>query len=203
MHSSYERVSNPPRTIDAIRIPLLAALFAALTAVGALLRIPVPPVPFTLQTLFVFLAAGLLGPTGGFLSQCLYLAVGLLGIPVFSSGGGIGYIFNPTFGYLLGFPVAALVMGILSRRFVHQKEHNKNRKSLIVKFILIYSIGAVIIYIFGISFLFFYAENILGEALSILWVGFIIFIPTDIVKIAVGAWLTVRLRRLGIVSSIC
>lgn len=202
MHSSYNRVLKPPGTINAIRIPLLAALFAALTAVGALLRIPVPPVPFTLQTLFVFLAAGLLGPTGGFLSQCLYLTVGLLGIPVFSGGGGIGYIFNPGFGYLLGFPIAALIMGIVSRRFVQRKEHNTSSKSLIVKFIWIYSIGAAIIYIFGISFLFIYAENILGEAFSILWVGFIIFIPTDIAKIAAGAWLTVKLRRLGLVSSI-
>jgi len=201
MNSVRERESNLPGAVDAVRIPLLAALFAALTAVGAFLRIPISPVPFTLQTLFVFLSAGLLGPTGGFLSQCLYLAVGFLGIPVFSGGGGIGYIFYPGFGYLLGFPVAALIMGILSKRFVHKKKHNTDGKSLIVKFVWIYSIGTIIIYIFGISFLFFYAENIAGEAFSILWVGFIIFIPTDIAKIAAGAWLTVRLRRLGIVSS--
>ena len=187
------------RPADSIRTTLLAALFAALTAVGALLRIPVPPVPFTLQTLFVFLAAGLLGPSGGFLSQCLYIAVGLLGLPVFAGGGGIGYIFSPTFGYLAGFPPAALVMGLLAKRFApaNRETRTNKRKLEIAQFIWIYAVGSIIISAFGLTYLFFYPGRILAEAPSIFWSGFIIFIPTNIVKIVAGAWLTVRLRRMG------
>jgi biotin transporter BioY len=87
----------------------LTALFAALTAVGAFIKIPLPYVPLTLQTLFVMLAANLLGPKYGSLSQGIYLALGLIGLPIFAQGGGPGYIFQPTFGYLVGYPVGAFI----------------------------------------------------------------------------------------------
>lgn len=82
-------------------------LFTALIAAGAFLKItiPVQPVPmhFTLQFFFVLLAGLLLGSKGALFSVCTYLAVGLLGIPVFASGGGLSYLLKPTFGFLMGF----------------------------------------------------------------------------------------------------
>lgn len=90
--------------------------FTALTAIAARLAVPMPgsPVPVTLQTLAVSLAGALLGPALGAASQALYVALGALGAPVFSAGGGIGYLMGPTGGYLLAFPLAAAVTGVLA-----------------------------------------------------------------------------------------
>jgi biotin transport system substrate-specific component len=86
--------------------------FAVLTAAGAQIEIPHVPVPYTLQTFFVLLAGGLLGKRNGFLAMSLYLAIGAVGFPVFSSGGfGLMKILGPTGGYLLAFPLAALLIG--------------------------------------------------------------------------------------------
>lgn len=94
--------------------------FAILTAIGAQVEIPVQPVPYTLQTLFVLLAGALLGPRHGFLSMALYLALGLAGFPVFSSGGfGLAKLLGPTGGYLLSFPVAAFVVGAILQNKSH------------------------------------------------------------------------------------
>lgn len=81
----------------------LMALFAALTAVGAFITIPVPPVPFSLQIFFAILAGALLGSRRGAISVAVYVLLGLCGLPVFTKGAGLSYIFQPTFGYLAGF----------------------------------------------------------------------------------------------------
>lgn len=80
-----------------IRDLILVAMFAALTAIGAFIKIPIPYVPFTLQFLFCAFAGMILGARLGALSQIIYVAIGLAGIPVFTEGGGIGYVFKPTF----------------------------------------------------------------------------------------------------------
>jgi biotin transport system substrate-specific component len=95
---------------------MLVALFAALIAVGAFIRVPVPLVPFTMQTFFVVLAGMLLGKKLGGASALVYLAIGLIGIPVFTQGGGIGYVLKPSFGYLIGFVVAAFITGAIVRK---------------------------------------------------------------------------------------
>lgn len=88
--------------------------FSILTAVSAQIAIPVQPVPFTLQTVFVVLAGALLGAKNGAYSQLLYLAMGAIGLPVFSNGSlGIAVLFGPTGGYLLAFPLAAYLTGLL------------------------------------------------------------------------------------------
>ena len=71
---------------------ILVALFAALIAVGAFIRIPVPLVPFTMQTFFIVLSGMMLGKKLGAASALVYLAVGLVGFPVFTQGGGQGSI---------------------------------------------------------------------------------------------------------------
>ena len=95
---------------------LLAALFAALTAVGAFLKIPVGTVSFTLQVFFTCMAGVLLGPYWGALSQLVYVALGLAGLPIFTMGGGLTYFAVPTFGFLLGLIPMAFVVGLLSRK---------------------------------------------------------------------------------------
>lgn len=94
-----------------------AALMAALVAVGAFIRIPVPYMDyFTLQFFFVLLAGLLLGPRLGAAAVGGYVLIGLLGFPVFAAGGGPAYILKPSFGYLIGFVAAAAVTGALAAR---------------------------------------------------------------------------------------
>jgi biotin transport system substrate-specific component len=93
---------------------IYAAMFGAATAMGAYIMIPLPPVPITLQTLFVVLAGALLGGRLGALSQVVYLLLGIIGLPVFHGGkGGLGILLGPTGGYLVGFIAAAYVVGKL------------------------------------------------------------------------------------------
>ena len=84
---------------------VLCAMFTALIAIGAFLRVqlPISPVPYTLQFLFVNLAGLLLGRRRALTAVVLYIILGLAGVPIFSTGGGFEYIFRPTFGYILGF----------------------------------------------------------------------------------------------------
>lgn len=89
----------------------ICALFTALTAVGAFLKIPMPLCPITLQFLFTNLAGLILGKRLACASVGAYVVIGLLGLPIFTSGGGIGYIFQPTFGFLVMFVVGATVAG--------------------------------------------------------------------------------------------
>ena len=92
--------------------------FTMLTIVGGLIHIPVPftPVSITLQTLFVAMAGLILGARDGAFAQIAYMILGLIGIPVFSAGGGISYVFQPSFGYIIGFPLQAFITGLLVRK---------------------------------------------------------------------------------------
>ena len=93
----------------------LCGLFAALVAVGAFIKVVIPTgadtMNFTLQWFFVMLAAFLLGSRRAFTSVGVYLLIGLAGVPIFARGGGPAYLLRPTFGFLLGFLLAAWVMG--------------------------------------------------------------------------------------------
>jgi len=95
----------------------LVLSFAFLTAVGALVRIPLPftPVPLTLQTFFVLLSGALLGVRRGFASQTAYLGLGAMGLPVFAGAGSPVALAGPTGGYLIGFAVASPLVGVLTR----------------------------------------------------------------------------------------
>ena len=95
---------------------ILCALFIALITVGTFIKIPVGTDVYTLQFLFTLLAGLLLGPRLGAIAVGTYVVMGLVGIPVFASGGGPGYIAQPTFGYLLGFIVQAWVNGAWARK---------------------------------------------------------------------------------------
>jgi biotin transport system substrate-specific component len=92
-----------------------AALFTAILSVGAFVAIPAGSVPFTLQVYVVLLAGITLGPRLGVLSVVAYLILGLFA-PVYAGGtSGLGALFGPTGGYLLGFVGAALVAGLIAR----------------------------------------------------------------------------------------
>ena len=88
---------------------ILCALFTALSAIGAFIRIPVPLVPFTLQITFTTLAGLLLGSKKGAISVAVYVLMGLIGIPVFTQGGGFSYVLKPSFGFLVAFVTGLIV----------------------------------------------------------------------------------------------
>jgi biotin transport system substrate-specific component len=99
----------------------LIATFAALIAVCAQLTVGTLRVPFTLQMFAIFLAASILGAKRGFLTVLLYLAVGTAGLPVFAKGAsGPAVWAGETAGYLIAFPIAALIVGVVAHRVVRR-----------------------------------------------------------------------------------
>ncbi|HEY5584344.1 MAG TPA: biotin transporter BioY [Ruminiclostridium sp.] len=163
------------------------ALLAALTAVGAFIRIPLPFVPITLQVFFCLLAGILLGARLGMSSQIVYLAVGLCGIPVFTLGGGPGYVLQPTFGYLLGLIVCAFVVGKLTGRL---------KKITITKLFLINIIGVLTIYIIGVPYLYLIKNLYLNTQTTLSWAlyyGFVMTIPGDLLKCYLAALVGAKL----------
>ena len=166
---------------------ILAALFAALTAVGAFVKIPVGPAPITLQFFFTALSGILLGPYLGALSQLIYVALGLLGIPVFTSGGGLSYVFNPGFGYLIGLILAPLLIG---------KICNAASSPSFLRVFLSCIVGVLAVYTIGVPYMYIilkYVNHVNITLLNLLKVGFLVFIPGDIVKSIVVAILGVRI----------
>lgn len=145
--------------------------FAVLTAIGAQIEIPHQPVPFTLQTFFVLLAGGMLGVKRGAMSMVLYLALGVVGLPVFSSAGfGIGRILGPTGGYLLAFPLAALLVG-------WTLSHRSSLGWIVVSMIL----GLTVVFSLGT----FQLKVVTGMSWSeALGSGFLIFSWWDLIKLA-------------------
>ena len=125
---------------------ILVSIFTALMVVGAFIRIPFPILPVTLQPFFCALAAILLGSRLGLISQIVYIVLGLAGLPVFAQGAGISYVFNPTFGFLLGFAVCAFVIGKIA-----EKLKTINLKNLLISLIP----GLAVLYVIGIAYMYF------------------------------------------------
>jgi len=167
---------------------VLTSLFAALTAVGAFIKIPIPHVPLTLQTLMVMFAGLILGSRLGAISQILYLTIGLLGLPIFAQGGGPGYVFQPSFGFLVGFIAGAYVIGKLV-----EKEETLGLKRTLIALLL----GQATIYIIGLSYLYLNLNFIVQKQVSLattLKIGLLVFIPGDLLKTAVAASVMVPIR---------
>ena len=170
-----------------LRPLIFTALFAALTAVGAFLQIPVKPVAITLQFLFTAMAAILLGRRYGALSQLVYVALGLVGLPVFTNGGGLGYVFQPSFGFLLGLIPCAWVIGYLSR---------KRDSAVWAAFSC--CAGLAVLYLIGVPYMALILNVYLGKGLglkAILMAGMVPFLPGDAMKIAVAAAVCPVLRK--------
>ncbi|MBB5148508.1 MULTISPECIES: biotin transporter BioY [Ureibacillus] len=130
----------------------LVAIFAALTAIGAFIKIPLPIVPFTMQIIIVFLAGSILGSKRGLQSQLVYIFVGLAGLPVFTQGGGLTYVLQPTFGYLVGFAVGAFIIGYIIERGGEEPSRLRFVVANLVGTFVIYAIGAPYVY-FALNFL--------------------------------------------------
>ena len=171
-----------------IRDIVAVALFAAFIAVlGLFPAIPVPviPVPITAQLLGIILSGAILGAKKGFAACLLFLILVAAGLPLLSGGrGGISVFFSPTSGYLFSFPFAAGFIGYFYSLF---------RNSLTpAKEILIMMVGVFCInHLFGIIGLVFIG----GIDFSKAFLGDLIFIPGDMVKIVLAYLIASRLRK--------
>ena len=162
----------------------LCALFSALIAVGAFIKIPFPGVPFTLQVMFVLLAGLLLGPQKGLIAVFVYIIIGLGGLPVFSGGGGIAYIFKPSFGYIIGFLPAVYITGKIREK----KKEPRLFLSALIGTLLIYGIGLPYYYLI----MNYYLDTPLGVS-ALMVSGFFIFLPGDLIKIFLSVILAKRM----------
>lgn len=149
---------------------ILVSFFAALTIVGAKVSINLPYVPASLQLVFCCFAGIMLGARLGMLSQLIYMIIGLIGIPVFSKPiAGPQYILQPTFGYIIGFIVAAYVIG-----FIREKYN---------KIFIAVLCGIMVDYIIGVAYMYGIINLYIGKPMSLqvaLMVGFVPFIVKDI-----------------------
>ena len=160
---------------------VLCALFAALIVVGTHIRIPTPLLPLTLQTLFVALSGLVLGKKFGPVSVLVYIAAGLAGLPAFT-----GSVFNPTFGYIIGFVPGAFLAGFIAEKF---------RPCF-----LTWTLGALaamaVIYLFGIPYYYLMSKYYLGNELGAkaLLIYFVLMpMPGDIAKSILAGLITNRL----------
>lgn len=176
-----------------VRSVVMTGLFAALTAVGAMASLPLPltPVPFSLQVLFVLLSGIVLGGKLGAVSQVTYVAMGVVGIPVFAGGRtGPSVLVGPTGGYVLGFVVAPLVVSAMAGRSGSNDTWSGAR---VLGGTLL---GVAVIHALGAAQLGLVANLTPSQAVCL---GVLPFIAGDVAKALIAAWLAHHLRRRGFV----
>tara|TARA_Y100001935_G_scaffold254600_1_gene264180 strand:- start:1199 stop:1747 length:549 start_codon:yes stop_codon:yes gene_type:complete len=142
-----------------------------LLSISSKVSIPFFPVPMTLQTFVVYFIAASMGMIG-FYSTLSYVVLGLLGLPIFAAGGGIGYIMSPTFGFLYGMVFSSLAIAYLSKNLFNKK---------IFKLISAIIVGALITFVCGLVHL----SGFIGIEKA-LKAGLYPFIYSEILKIALA-----------------
>ncbi|MCI9345437.1 MAG: biotin transporter BioY [Lachnospiraceae bacterium] len=189
---SFEREKNGKQTADGRRIStqelVLGGVFTTLIAVGAFIKVPVPVVPFTLQFLFTMLAGLLLGGRRGAMSVGVYILLGLIGLPIFAEGGGFWYILKPSFGYLLGFMLAAYVTG----RMVERRARLSTGWVIAVNFL-----GLFIVYAAGMIYYYVICNYVIDTPIALgplFLYCFVLAVPGDICLCVLAAILTVRVK---------
>lgn len=175
---------------------VFTAVMAALICIAAPISVPVGPIPISLATFAVYLAGGLLGTKKGTLAVTVYILLGAVGLPVFSSGeGGLQKLFGVTGGYIFGYIPCVIIAGLFVDLFF------RKRSSIANKFLNWLSrawsvpvgmvVGTVILYAFGTAW-FVIAR---GVTLEVALINCVYpFIPGDLIKIACATVITIALR---------
>ena len=161
----------------------VSVVFAVLTAIGAWISIPLPitPVPFTMQVLFVLLSGAVLGGRLGALAQMIYLLLGLVGLPVFAGGAsGPSVLVGPTGGYLFGYVFAAYLTGRIAQ---------SKRSPRLIWMIFATLSGLLLIYAFGEIGLWMWLKISFP---ALLMFGVIPFLPLDVIKAIMAAYIASR-----------
>lgn len=167
----------------------LSALFCTLICVGSFIRIPMPNMmPVTLQTFFVLLTALVLPFKASILAILTYIVIGLIGLPIFSGGGGLGYVLMPNFGFTIGFLIATVIISVITEKL-------KNCK--LWQYIAISLLGMAIIYIIGILYFAFIANVHNNNNYSWVWfiqTVFLPFLPKEIICIILSSLSAYKIR---------
>lgn len=142
-----------------------------LLSVSSKVSIPFYPVPMTLQTFVVYFIAASMGMVG-FYSTFSYVMLGLMGLPIFAAGGGIGYIMSPTFGFLYGMVLSSLFIGYFSKDLF---------KKNIFKILTIVFIGAIITFACGVAHL----ASFIGIEKAVV-AGLLPFVYSELLKIGLA-----------------
>ncbi len=174
----------------------ITTLFTALIIVGAFIKIDIPlplyTMHFTLQWLFVLMAGFILGYKLGVLSVVVYIAIGLVGVPVFAAGGGLFYVLRPGFGFLLGFVLAVFLIGFLTEK-LKANTFLKMMVPALVGLVAYYGVGAIYFYLI---------KNLyVGENVSFLVVIVeycLITVAPDVILCVIAAALCVKLKPLAV-----
>jgi biotin transport system substrate-specific component len=158
-------------------------LMAALTAAAAQVSVPLPftPVPFTLQPMIVLLAGAALGSRLGAVTQVLYLAAGLAGLPVFAASAlpqGAARLLGPTGGYLMAYPLAAFVAGALAERGFDRRYLTS---------VLAMAAGLAVVFAGGVTWLALFARPAAAGFDAALRTGLYPFVPADLLKVCLAA----------------
>ncbi len=164
------------KRISAAKLSMIGAMTAVICILAPIsVPIPMSPVPISFTSLALFMALFVLGWRAGTVSYCIYLLVGVLGLPVFSGfSGGIAKLAGPTGGYLIGFVFAALIAGWIIERYAGKMWMS----------VLGMVVGMLVAYVFGTVWLAKLTETGFVGALSI---GVLPFLTGDIVKILIAA----------------
>ena len=164
----------------------LMALFIVLIIVGTFTTIPLPLCPVNLQPFFVVLAGMMLGGKKGAFSVLGYVLLGLAGVPVFTHGGGISYVLQPTFGFMLGYIIAAFIIGGIS----------SSGKTSVLRFTMAGLCGLAAVYGVGLVYYWcisrYYLQSDIG-VWTMLVSCFFVPLPKDIVMCIPAAVLAKRL----------
>ena len=169
---------------------VLVALFVAFIIVGAFIRIPVGTYVISLQPVFTLMAGLILGAKLGAMAVSIYILMGLIGIPVFTAGGGPQYVLQPTFGFLFSFIVQAFICGKLSRNLKPPKFLSVFVISLI-SLVFVYVIG--LFYFYMISVYVLGMEGQISALIAIISSGAI----KDIVMAAIVSKISLKLYQAG------
>jgi len=168
-------VTAEPARSAVLRRVVAIGLGALCVALAAQVSVPVPlnPVPMTLQPLAVLAVGGLLGASGGLAALVTYLALGMAGLPVFAGGSaGVVHLLGPTGGYLLAFPLAAGLVGVLvGRRFG------------VLRVLAACALGMVVIHVGGVAQL----ALLGGDPALAFRIGFVPFLTGDLLKVGLAA----------------
>ena len=172
------------------RTIVYCALFAALTCAVAPLSIPLPGgVPITLQMVTVMLAGLILGAKLGFISQRIYVLLGLVGLPVFAGlTGGLGKLAGPSGGFIIGFLFLAWLSGLLYFRL------GRNKKGAAKYAAIVFSVlvGCAAMYVFGLGWFMVSTGRTLAEAFALCMLP---FIPGDLLKIVLVTALVPQIEK--------
>ena len=167
----------------------LSALFCTLIIIGSFIRIPMPNMmPITLQTFFVLLTALVLPMKASILALSAYILLGLIGIPIFSGGGGIGYVLMPNFGFIIGFLFATVIISVITEKLKYRK---------LWRYIAASLLGVTVIYIIGILY-FAFITNVYNDgensAIWFIQTVFLPFLPKEIICIFLASLSAYKIR---------